>query len=454
MRIRGAHPRAPEIWDMRARALSSPRTAPRWRGLRRADPGSLVFLRGRDADGRLRELGAVRRAARPLLGELAAALVGRRLYETLAYRSLGDYARERLGMNARTLREWARVWRGLAELPLLRAAVIEGEIPWAVARLVVGLATPQTEAACLETVRGRTVRGVEAIVRAVREADGKTAGCDDRDENGERVSVRLRCTRREAILWPAARELARRVSGESLPAWRCAEQVAAEAASVLGAPEATGVLPDESRSRAARGERPEAAGLRCDAVPGISWRTLPGALPDEIAELASDAAQCPAREVDRRLRTAIAFLQTVDFEQGRILRQMSDRGLFAELGFEGLAEFARERLDMSPRTARRLVALARAGRRAPAMATAFRKGEIHSFQAHALARVADLESARAWVERAKQVTLRQLEEEVEAHEPAAIAFHAPPDVAAFFAGDARAGGVARAAPGPRPSALH
>jgi hypothetical protein len=47
-----------------------------------------------------------------VLGALAAVLVGRRLHEALGYRSLGDYGRERLGVGARVLREWARVWRG------------------------------------------------------------------------------------------------------------------------------------------------------------------------------------------------------------------------------------------------------------------------------------------------------------------------------------------------------
>jgi hypothetical protein len=92
--------------------------------------------------------------------------VERKLYEPLGYRGLGDYAREHLGVGARTVREWARVWKKLAELPLLRAALLSGEISWAVARLVVGLATPETDAACVETVRGRTVRAVEALLRA------------------------------------------------------------------------------------------------------------------------------------------------------------------------------------------------------------------------------------------------------------------------------------------------
>jgi hypothetical protein len=132
---------------MRARGIVPRRLARDWRPLRRASAARLAFLRGRDADGRLRELAGARAAVRPVLGTLALALVGRGRVEALGYRSLGDYARERLGVEARTLREWARVWRCLQELPRLRRAVVEGELAWGVARLIVGLARPETEAA-------------------------------------------------------------------------------------------------------------------------------------------------------------------------------------------------------------------------------------------------------------------------------------------------------------------
>jgi hypothetical protein len=83
------------------------------------------------------------------------------------------------------------------------------------------------------------------------------------------------------------------------------------------------------------------------------------------------------------------------------------------------------------------------------VATAFRHGRIHAFQAQVLARVAHRGSARAWVERAREVTLRRLEAEVEAAAVAApgrkvIEFRAPPEVAAFFLSMvARAGSLER-----------
>ena len=408
----------------------------------------LVFLRGRDADGRLRELCASGAAARPGLGALAAELRERRLHEALGFRSLGDYGRERLGVGARTLREWARVWRALEGLPLLREAVVAGHVSWTVARHVVGVVTPETEAACLETVRGRTVHAVEAIVAAVKAAaaGAGTGAGDDEVEPEPGVRVRIPCTAREIGMWHAAVELARRWSGESLPVWACAEAIAAEAASAWGGPaegelEAAAVslrpLVGFAECRSGPVADPVARdehGLRHRAFPGLAWHPLRrAALPPEIAALAEGMSVCTAGEIDRRLRAAIAFLQDVDLEIGRVLGQVQRRGLFRELGFESFERYVTERLDLAPRTARRLVALARADVRAPALATAFRRGEVHAFQAAAILSVAASGEGLAWVERARAVSLRRLEDDVAAQSrPAAIAFRAPPEVAKLF----------------------
>jgi hypothetical protein len=434
---------------MRARAL--PRGGAAWRGLGRASPAAPVCLRGRDADARLRELAAARAAARPLLGALAAELLRRGLVETLGYRSLGDFARERLGVGARAVREWARVHERLAGLPRLREAVLAGEVSWAVARAVVALATPETEAACLETVRGRTLRAVLAIVAAVRASEATPAAGDleavgdAADEEAERVRVRLGANEREASYWYAAVELARRVAGEELAVWQCAERIAAEAASAIGGPD-----PEREPETAGPGPvvpepAPEAeSGLRERAFPGLAWGPLAAALPGELAALAAELPAQGPREVERRLGAAVAFLQSLDVETGRILRQLRERRLHRELGFESFGRYVRERLDLAPRTARRLVALSRAEQRAPAVATAFRSGRIHAFQAHALVSVADRASAAAWVARARAVSLRRLLDEVDLAPRREIAFLAPPEVARFFLGMlARAGSLER-----------
>jgi hypothetical protein len=377
--------------------------------VRRPSVVALVFLRGRDADGRLRELVAQRTRARPLLGALAAALVSRRAFEPLGFRSLGDWSRERIGVDARAVRQWSRVSRALAELPRLREAVCSGEVSWTVARRIVGVVTPETEAACLSTVRGRTVRAVETLLRAVTPDAEPEPDADEED----RVAVRVACSQRVSAKWAAALELARRVAGEALPAWECAEAIAAECASALGATEP----PTSRQGTPARSglapQREKESGLRDVVWPHLAWHPRPSRRPDLLARLTHGLDRSSPRALDRRFRTAIAFLQQVDFEIGRVLRQVVDRKLYRELGFESFERYVTERLDLSPRTAR-----------APEVATAFREGRITQLQAEVL-----LHGGR--VERAEAVTLRRLEDEVL---PREVAFWAPSAVATLFEG--------------------
>ncbi len=424
-----------------ARPASSLQVAADGRGTRHS---GLAFLRGRDADHRLRVLAASLGAARPVLGALAAALLGRSLYEKLGYRSVGDYGRERLGVGARAIREWARVFGRLETLPKLRGALLAGEVSWTCVRLVAGLATRETEGACLDAIRGRTVRAVAAIAAAFRAASGEGDADDAEQGDGcERVGVWLRCTRREALLWSAAVELARRMAGEELAFWECAEKIAAEAASAWGSLP-LGERSDHSEPSGVDGVTEREQGFRDHAFPGVGWKRCAGELPPGLAALAQGAAAASAREVDRRLRSVVAFLQSVDFEMGGILREMQARGLFRELGFAGLGRYAAERLDLSPATAHRLVALSRAAGRAPELARAYRDGRIHAFQAQVVARVADRASARTWVERAQAVSFRRLEGDAGSVWRPCIAFRAPPEVAELFlAMRARAGSLER-----------
>ena len=103
---------------MRARALRlrSDLVRGTWPGRsipRRPSLTALTFLRGRDADGRLRELIHEHARARPRLAALAEAVVRTRAHEALGFRSLGDWSLERIGVGARAVSEWARVWRRL-----------------------------------------------------------------------------------------------------------------------------------------------------------------------------------------------------------------------------------------------------------------------------------------------------------------------------------------------------
>jgi hypothetical protein len=384
--------------------------------VRRASSAGLIYLRGRDADGRLRELAGRRARVRPALAELAIALLERRAYEPLGFRSLGDWSRERIGVGARAVREWARVWRVLSELPRLRAAVLAGDVSWTVARKIAAHATPENEEAFLATVRGRSVRAVEILLRAAFPCEPESSSED------ERVSVRVPCSPEVSTKWVAAVELARRVAGENLAEWECAEAIAAECASAVSRGENHRLHAGERRKTRRAREASDESGYRALVWPHLSWRRFEGKRDDPLEGLTEGLDECPPRELDRRFRRAIAFLQEVDLEIGRVLKQVVDRKLYAELGFESFERYVEERLDLSPRTARRLVRLARAEHRAAPVANAFREGRITLLQAEVLLR-------GGTVERAQQVTLRRLEDDWPRRN---VEFRAPTEVATLF----------------------
>jgi hypothetical protein len=78
-------------------------------------------------------------------------------------------------------------------------------------------------------------------------------------------------------------------------------------------------------------------------------------------------------------------------------------------------EYARERLGISPRKARALLRLERAGRKARLLREAYRDGQLSWVQAHALVPMLATAAAHqgAWIDWASRVTVRRLQEDVE-----------------------------------------
>src|SRR5438876_599504 len=116
---------------------------------------------------------------------------------------------------------------------------------------------------------------------------------------------------------------------------------------------------------------------------------------------------------EERVRAALRALQRVDFQMGRLLHLLFARRLYRLLGFPTAARYAEERLGLSARKARALVALDRCSAALPALAAAYRQGEVSWLRALSLLPVVDEGSAAAWVARAQAVTMRRLVDEVE-----------------------------------------
>ena len=115
--------------------------------------------------------------------------------------------------------------------------------------------------------------------------------------------------------------------------------------------------------------------------------------------------------LDERLRAARRAMQRIDWQMGVLLRTFFDLRLHRAFGFPSAARYVAERLGLSARKARALVALERGLRRTPALAAAYREGAVSWLRALTVLPVATADDA--WVARAGEVTLRRLVAEVE-----------------------------------------
>jgi hypothetical protein len=422
----------------RSRMRLEPRSEPRGEAARLLD-GCLRALAVRDAGCRL------------ALGRLIAALRRRRGYQPLGFVRLGDFARERLGISSSECDALARVAEGLASLPLSKAAFLAGEIGFTKARLLVSIATAETEERWLERARNVTTRELEEVIAAesrsaadardaarAHDALGRVREDDGREIDAEpcaRVSVRVPL--RVWLLFRRAVRLARRVAGEELPIWKAVEAIAAEG--LAAAPDGERALDAEPASSPFPAGRPGGGGgvaepraadafaitppcsssvaISADVLRwlGLEWGEVreilvPRAMP---LALAADLDGVDPVSLDVRMREIERDRHAIDARVGKLLAIAFDRGIVFELGFASNEEYVRERLGTSIRRARALVALARGLSRSSSIGQAYESGRISWVQATVvLPAVRAGGDSAAWIERASRITLRTLADEV------------------------------------------
>src|SRR5947208_9600726 len=227
-------------------------------------------------DRLLRRLARQEALCRRVLGYLARHFLAKRAHQRLGFVRLDDFARERLGLSGRELQELARVAQRLEALPALARAFAQGALSWSHLRLLVSVATPDTEAAWLARARGESVRALEAAIAATR---GVPPDPDERAVDGESPGrFHLRCPRRVRRLWHHATQLASRMSGARLPAWRAAEAIAAEGL----ASEAVDAAPAAHPSMPPRRPLPPPTDAQV-------WEAVAEALPHAVEHLTADA---------------------------------------------------------------------------------------------------------------------------------------------------------------------
>ncbi len=377
------------------------------------------FAAGLDLELRLacRNEAAMRRE----LGCAARAFVRGRAYRRLGFVRLSDYARERLGVSARTLQSAAWLAARLDALPAVSTAYDRSELSWAAARAICTVAVAADQEQWLAIARRSTVETLERLVARARHPDGVPADPDgDPNEIDGEPAVRWRfvCPARVRALWRRALELASRAAGEPLSDWRAAEIVAAEGSS--GAPRGTS-MGDRvllEALRLARRARRREAGTRAHDQ---NAATLGGEVPPTRS---SDVPPTPRGHepfappsdpfaLDARLVEAVRVLRTTEPRIGRLLRVVVDQRIYRSFGYPAFDDYVRERLGIGVRKAWALLKIEKATLRSADFDRAYRDGRLSWVRALALLPVLDRTTAPAWIARAESVTVRRLCDEVD-----------------------------------------
>jgi hypothetical protein len=386
---------------------------------------------------------------------LATLAAGDRLLR-LGWSGVGDYARERLGVAARTAQAMVRLGRALGERPLLRSAVRGGLVSARAAQVVLPVALGGDEASWVERAGSLTVRALAEAVLARQGsvtggAGGTTAGLcseepvaealatEDADDGGEawqRVAFPVTASARAAL--EEALEVAGRLLGEGSPRWQRLEGIAEE---YLGSHPAEDADHEVVAATLAtwRGESLEEApggGDVAASAPEPGWRAAwEAALEEETGRwgylealepvaapvLASDAEQAhvdPAR-LDRALRELAALRERWEGLVGHLALLARMLGLWRDMGFASFGHYCRERLGLGLRSVEQRIALERRLHDLPSLREAHRLRQLSAEQARLVARVATEETAAAWMARAAGHTCLELRRLVEGEEEAA-----------------------------------
>ena len=159
----------------------------------------------------------------------------RELWGPMGLRSCAHWLNWRCGVSLGAAREQVRVGKALAGLPLIKAAVGQGELSYSKVRALTRVADPSTEATLVELARYATASQLERIVAEYRRADpdeGAKALCRHRnrylrtrtDDDGM-VTISARLSPEDGATVLAALALAKKVLADEHDA---GEDVSAE----------------------------------------------------------------------------------------------------------------------------------------------------------------------------------------------------------------------------------
>ena len=120
----------------------------------------------------------------------------------------------------------------------------------------------------------------------------------------------------------------------------------------------------------------------------------------------------PAHDVHQRLLDARRDHRQAEHTLAHLLAELANGELYLELGYLGYPSYAEEVLDLTHRQSRDLLHLGRALPDLPVLDRAFANGDLGWTKAREVVKVATPQTEAAWVERASNLTSRELERHI------------------------------------------
>jgi hypothetical protein len=345
---------------------------------------------------------------------LCALAVGDRALR-LGYVSIGDYARERLGMAASTAQKMARFAKALRARPLLRAAVRAGEVSVRQAEAILPLAIGEDEAAWVARARRGTVR---ALKDAVKESQSQQPEDDE-----EWLPVRVQISPESLPLVDDAMRVAGKLLGATaLKSQRfgamCEEYIGGHAVSDDGDPDdgvhSEGGACHGSLASTAAGEPSE---------PLQEWleqETKRWAFLDEVSPIAAPGVgpdeETDPRVIDQELRRLMGERERWDGDFGHLAMLFKGMKGWERLGFASFKHYCDERLGIGVRAVEQRAALERRLYELPALRQALLAKRLSYEKARLIARYAEEDSLQSWIDRAEKLTCIDLRRQLERQE--------------------------------------
>ena len=338
----------------------------------------------------------------------------------LGYSQLTDLAREKLDLKPAFTRQLVRFEEALRRRPILRAAVLAGEVSRRKAEEIFVVAVGEDEARWVEAAKTSTVRKLRAAVKVARAEKQQPdpavgdapagAGAEAFEEpNWHRLKLWLGLRPpvfRHAVELAGYLDEAPRTLSERL------RFMAMEFLSSHPAPE----VPDRKIPLLFLGhplrdpvKEPDLRALF--EVRGNAWTHLYAAPPVPAPALEKTSPP-DAYAILAELVELVRLWNAWDEELGRACARIKRNALWRGLSFSSFAHYADERLGMATSTVNQRIALERRLEDLPPLREALRTGKLSYERARLVAKTATLENVAEKIAEAKGKTCIALQREV------------------------------------------